>query len=86
MGIGLWTTTGIRHLRRTATARPPQFNRTVKPQAPVVDNNGHVTSVSENCNCDHTWVNHRAEEQLGNHYGLLNSKTMGIGLCTTTEI
>ena len=35
--------------RRTVTAEPLQFFSTVQLQAPVVDNNGHVVSVSENC-------------------------------------
>ena len=93
-GIGLWTTTGIRHLRRTATAGPPQFKGTVKPQASVVDSNRHVTGVSENCNCDHTWEAARPAQQghdllvhvlqLGKNHGLLIIKTMGICLCTTT--
>ena len=59
---------------------------TVQPQAPVVNNNGHVVSVSKNCKPPgklHSLHNRgrrpHVPEQLGKHYGL-----HGIGLCTAT--
>ena len=75
--------------RRTATAEPLQFFYTVQLQAPVVVNNGPVVSVSRTANhlgsCTTCITGTSTTKyELGKHYGLLNSKTMGIGLCIAT--
>ena len=76
--------------RRTATAEPLQFFGTVQLQSPVVDNNGHVVSVSENCkppgklhDLHNRDVDH-CNQQQGKHCGPTNCRTTRIGLCTTT--
>ena len=53
MGISLCTTTGITTASEERQLRDlHSYSALSNPKHPVVDNNGHVTSVSENCNCD----------------------------------
>ena len=96
MGISLWTTTEIRHLRKTATAGPHSFTALSNPKRLLLTTTGMSPACPRTATVTTTREATRPAQQgrrsprsrtaTDNHHGLLNSKTMGIGLSTTTEI